>query len=79
MVDFVEGDVIIEELARFSQSEEEEDEKGFFIRKLALRADVRLLLIGVNVTCTGGAGGFTALGAVGDVGDDLNDRLSPTH
>jgi hypothetical protein len=31
------------------------DVKGFFIRRLALSADVRLLLRGVKVTATGGS------------------------
>ena len=62
--------------------EDEEEEKGFFMRRLALNADVRLLLIDVSVS---GVDGDAEAERVGDgdpalvlapLGDDLNDRRS---
>lgn len=49
---------------------------GFFIRRLALNADVRLLLIGVSVTDTGGGSATTRLMGGGDGGVIRNERRS---
>jgi hypothetical protein len=52
--------------------------KGFFMRRLARKADARLLLIGVNWTAmVGGGAGLAMRGdGGGDVGVRRNDRRS---
>lgn len=56
-------------------NELDRDGNGFFMRRLALRADARLLLIGVRFM-TGAAGSRCRAAGAGLDGLDLKERLS---